>query len=479
MTSLKQKLSAILVLSLFLLSVLPVGLADEGKSGVDVEVEADLDSDTADVEVRTESKTEVETEDNDSEVKEKEEVKIKQRDGSFKTVKIVKREVKEVKRDLHNARERLEDAKERYQEAKEEQHQQREKVLDLDKVAKRCDSEKRDCATLKKELREGVKNHLLKSAQVVERSLEKLTKTVEKMEDLSDEDKENALSLIADLNAELEAQKAKINAFTSETSQEEIRAAIKDLKELNQKVHKMQRRLVGLLVNAKLHILVEKQAELHAGMQARIDALAETGADVSELTAILAKFDAKTAELEQDYLAAQQKWMEAKDAGDFDQFNRNVREAQHEVREDLQDLKKILRDFLHEHKDIKQDSEEETEDESENETEEASEDADEENEVSAAAAQESIERARLKIAEAENALAVATEDVDLSSIEKKIADAKEKLAEAEEELAETDFAAVVDKAEDAEQLAVDALDTLKDNEAETNASVEASAEATA
>ena len=266
MTSFKQKLSAFLVLSLFILSVLPAGFAEEGSNNVvDVEVdeEVEVEYDSADAEVKTESKTEVETEDSeeevevkteekDGELKEEVKVKTKTRDG-LKTLTKVKRELKV---DLHKARERLEEAKERYQEAKENQREHRQKVLELNKVVKRCDPEKRDCAALKIELRAGVKNHLLKSVQVVERSLEKLTKTIEKMEDLSDQEKENALALVADLEAELDAQKAKIDSFTSETSQEEIRAAIKDLNELNQKVHKLQRRLVGLLVNTKLHILL-------------------------------------------------------------------------------------------------------------------------------------------------------------------------------------------------------------------------------
>lgn len=389
MTSFKQKLSAILVLSLFILSVLPAGLADEG-SLVEVNAEAEVESDAADAEVKSETKVEVEeneTEDTDSEVEEESEVKTEVKDGEVEEkVKVktrlkdglLKKEVKRETKLLKNSRERLEKAKELYQEAKEDQREHRQKVLELHKKTKRCDAENENCAALKLELRVGVKNHLLKSVQVVERSLEKLTKTVEKMEDLSEEEKENALALIADLEAELDAQKAKIDSFTSETAQEEIRAAIKDLKELNQKVHKLQRRLVGLLVNAKLHVLVEKQAELHAGMEARINALAEAGADVSELEAILAKFDAKVAELEQDYKTAQEKWMEAKTAEDFDQFNRELRAAQHDVREDLKELKKILREFLHEHKEIKEELEEN--EAAENESEEDSEEDTAENE---------------------------------------------------------------------------------------------------
>ena len=362
------------MLSLFILSVLPAGLADEGQSVVDVEVDA---------EVKTESKTEVETEENDSETEEEVEVKTEEKDGEVKEetrvktktrdgLKTVTKVKRELKVDLHKARERLEESKERFHEAREKQHEQREKVLELHKKVRRCNSETEDCAALKLELRVGVKNHLQKSVQVVERSLEKLTKTVEKMEDLSEEEKENALVLIADLGSELDAQKAKIDSFTNETTQEEIRAAIKDLKELNQKVHKLQRRLVGLLVNAKLHVLVEKQAELHAGMQARIDALAETGADTSELEVILAEFDAKVEELKQDYETAKQKWMAAKNAEDFDRFNRELRAAQHEVRKDLQDLKHILRKFVAEYKELTKGSEEAEDESEENETEDES-----------------------------------------------------------------------------------------------------------
>lgn len=375
MTSFKQKLSATLVLSLFILSILPAGLADqESNVEVKLDAEADVESDTADAEVKSETKVEAEENETEvkSEVKDGEvEVKTRMKNG------LLKREVKREVKILKNARERLEEAKEHFKEAKEKQREHREKVLELHKLVKRCNPEKQDCAALKLELRMGVKNHLLKSVQVVERSLEKLTKTVEKMEDLSEEEKEFALGLIADFEAELNAQKAKIDSFTSETSQEEIRAAIKDLKELNQKVHKLQRRLVGLLVNAKLHVLVEKQAELHAGMQARIDALAEAGADVSELEAILAEFDAKVEELKQDYETAKQKWMEAKTAGDFDQFNRELRAAQHDVRKDLQEIKKILRDFLHKYKELKEEKEEGEAEAPENVSEEAEEEAEE------------------------------------------------------------------------------------------------------
>ena len=116
MTSMKQKISATLVLLLFVFSIIPAGLAEEGSSNlVDVEVdaEADVESDAADAEVKTESKTKVKTEDEDSEVEEETEVKTEEKDGEVKEeVKIktrvrnglIKKEIKREVKILQNAR---------------------------------------------------------------------------------------------------------------------------------------------------------------------------------------------------------------------------------------------------------------------------------------------------------------------------------------------------------------------------------------
>ena len=73
--------------------------------------------------------------------------------------------------------------------------------------------------------------------QVVERSLEKLRNKIGGIEDLSEEEKEHALSLIAEIELELDVIKLKIEGFTAETPKEEISATIKELKELTQKVN--------------------------------------------------------------------------------------------------------------------------------------------------------------------------------------------------------------------------------------------------
>lgn len=339
-----QKMSAMLVLALFILGILPAGLADE--------TEVNEDDKENDDEKITKSKTE----------------------GKGKaSSKELKREIKTFQKDVKDAKEKYEKAKEQFKEAKEKQKEHLEKLHGLNKAVKGCDAESENCTALKSELRLGVKNHLEKTVQVVERSLEKLRNKIESIEDLSEPEKESALSLIAEMELELNAAKLKIEGFTAETPKEEIRATIQELKDLTQKVNQLQRRMVGLLVNAKLRTLVGKHLDLHDAMQVRIDFLTEQGADVSALAEILAEFDVKVEELQADFKIAQEMWMNIDVTEDFDQFNRELREAQHDVRKDLQETRESLRDFVAAYRkiaaDLKAENEtEESEEAQENET---------------------------------------------------------------------------------------------------------------
>ena len=321
-----HKMSVMLVLALFVLSVLPAGLADETEVDRN-EVNDDGDDDKKDKAVK--SKTEGKGKKNPS--------------------KELKREIKLVQKE---AKEKYEKSKEQFKEAREKQKEHQEKLLGLNKAVKSCDAESENCTALKSELRLGVKNHLEKTVQVVERSLEKLRNKIGGIEDLSEEEKEHAITLIAEIELELDVIKLKIEGFTAETPKEEISATIKELKELTQKVNQLQRRMVGLLVNAKLRTLVEKHLDLHDVMQERIDHLAEQGADVIALTEILAEFDVEVEELQTDFEIAQEMWMNIDVTDDFDTFNRELRKAQHEVRKDLLETRESLRDFVAAYKKI-------------------------------------------------------------------------------------------------------------------------------
>lgn len=324
-----KKFGAVLVLALFLLSILPVALADK-------------DSNFGN---RKSLITGLAVKDNDQESKV---------DKLIGVAEKAEKGLQAAKQQIRDAQEDYPKLKENFQEAKKVQKEQREKVTKLDKDAKKCDPQTEECKKVKSELKMGVKNHLQKTSDVVNRALGKLANRIENMEELSTEEKDSALLLITNLRAELAPIQERVAAFTEETTKEEIRAAIKEMQDVADKARKLQRQLVGLMINAKLHQLIVKHEEFRNGMQSRIDTLKEAGADVQELEVLLKRFDEQIVALKNDYAIAQNRWLEINTTEDFDTFIRNLHNAQHFVRNDLTETKKSLREFIQRYKEIKQ-----------------------------------------------------------------------------------------------------------------------------
>ncbi len=337
-----KKFGAVLVLALFLLSIIPVALAEKG-----------LDSDNTKGlrfanEVNGDNNHD-ETDSNDKEDSEQSKV-----DKLVGVAQKAEKGLQAAKQQIRDAQEEYPKLKENFQEAKRVQKEQREQVTKLDKDAKKCDPQTEECKKIKSDLKLGVKNHLQKTSDVVNRALDKLANRIENIAGLTVEEQEGALALVTSLRAELSPVQEKVAAFTAETTKEEIRTAIKEMQDIADKARKLQRRLVGLMINAKLNQLIAKHEEFRNGMQSRIDTLKEAGADVQGLELLLNRFDEQIVALKGDYAVAQNRWLEVNTTEDFDEFIRNLHNAQHFVRNDLTETKKTLRDFIQQYKEIKQ-----------------------------------------------------------------------------------------------------------------------------
>ncbi|MEW5896284.1 MAG: hypothetical protein AB1668_01200 [Nanoarchaeota archaeon] len=335
------KASTIIMLAVFLLSIIPLALAEAADENTDKIVNENIAENTA-TDEKTDANTNSETNINilpglqPRLLKEKAEERLEFARGQ-----------------LQKTRERYLKAKENYQEARRLHNEHKQKLLEINRRAKACNSQLQDCTAIKNELKTGVENHLLKTIDVVERALDKLTGQIEDLEGLSSEEKETALSKITALKEKLTAEEEKISSFNNDTPKEEINTAIADLKQIAKDARKLQRRTAALLVNAKLSKLIEKHEEFRNGMQMRIDTLKAEGADVSKLESLLADFDKKTETLKEDYQRVQEKWGYADTASDFDAWVKDLKEAQNNVRDDLRETKFILRDFLKEYQKLK------------------------------------------------------------------------------------------------------------------------------
>lgn len=256
----------------------------------------------------------------------------------------------QMKQRVHEARESYEQARDKYREAQDQYHEQKDRIMSIREKIKACAGNTEECIRHKSELKVGVKQHLLKTATLIERSLEKLMTRVEEQTTLTEQEKEEAILQINELEAQIAAQQDQIEALPENATAADYRKTIKDLKETWQNVRKEQKRIISVLISAKLDNLVEKHVEYGNAMQLRIEELNEKGVDTSALVKLQAEFHLKVSQLQEDHATAQQLWTEVK-------RGREVLEEWHtaelKVHQDLLGTKEILRKFLSVYKELK------------------------------------------------------------------------------------------------------------------------------
>ena len=260
--------------------------------------------------------------------------------------KQAKKVLADTKNGLKLTRERLRLLKTKHLEAKEKFQEQKQNVLRIRDRVKACQEDSEECQKNKKDLKVGVKNHLVKTSDLILRSLEKLVDQIENAKNLTDEEKEEALAKVTSMEEELTAKKAELEALGSEVTAEEIRAGIKELKELWNRIRKEQRWIVTQLINNKMGNVVDKHDQFYNAMEMRISSLEEKGvseADLADVKRIADKFKEAVDNLKADQEEAEAAWANAKSDPDALEL---AKEKQKVVREDMKATKDLLREFV-------------------------------------------------------------------------------------------------------------------------------------
>ena len=310
-----RKLAALVVMALFVLSIVPLALAGKDQSGLSREGQNQENGDANVAE--------------DGEAASDDNVPA-ERESRRERMDSLREEGKKLKDRVAHAREEFEKVKDQYKEKKHEFEQKKEELKQLNEHAKACKDDSEDCKAKKVDLKRGVKQHLIKTVELIDRSLEKLTNRVESSKVLDDAQKEQALSSIAALEEQLTAKKEEIQALADDAPKEELKAKIKELKSLWQDVRKEQRRIIADLISHKQESIGNVYAKFGDRVEAQLNKLAEQGADVSKAQELLAQYRAKVDELN------------AVPAGEREQF-----------KQVMHDAKEILRDLLKELKNLK------------------------------------------------------------------------------------------------------------------------------
>ncbi|MDP3640190.1 MAG: hypothetical protein Q8R53_03235 [Nanoarchaeota archaeon] len=347
-----KKLVSVAVFILFLLSVLPSGLAYDG--------EKDEFKESTDRENREESivKTVQRAQERAELFREKTEARLEQveKHADRAEEQLVERAEKakeridglqeKVAERREAAQEKLAAAKERYHEAKERYEEQKQRVSELKDQFQRCTKANETanvsdgCKTAEDTLKEGAQKHLLNILTVMERTLERLEERVSNTTGIADEDRSAALESIAALQQRVDEQQAAVENST--VSQKE---AVKAAKELWKDIKREQKAIVALLVQDKSAALLEKHRGLERSMEARIASIERAGGDATELKAILERFRAQTAELEEAYADAKAHWQLARGSEKREAWEA-WRDAQKEFRDGLKESREILREFV-------------------------------------------------------------------------------------------------------------------------------------
>jgi hypothetical protein len=337
MAKIMNKMFALAVLALFILSIVPMALAEEEPEVTFEDGEVTGDN-AEDIPVPAVTGAE------DDKVLEKH-----RRKGLLIAAKEA---AGEAKGKLKLNRERLQLLKEKHLEAKEHFQKQKQNVLKIRDRVKAC-KEDSECNIAKKDLKVGVKNHLVKTSELILRSLEKLVDRIENAKNLTDAEKEEALAKITAMEEELTAKKDELAALGEDVTAEEIRAGIKELKELWNRIRNEQRWIVTQLINNKMGNVVDKHDEFYNAMVMRVESLVEKGVpaeDLSDLRALTEEFKDAVEQLKVNQEEAEEAWSEAKSDPEALEL---AKEKQKVVREDMKATKDLLREFMVEFNKVK------------------------------------------------------------------------------------------------------------------------------
>jgi hypothetical protein len=352
-----RKLMALLILTVFVVSVVPAALAEDDATEIvddrddtgtvrDTELPlAEGETELPTTEVEKNSRKEVRQEN-------RREHRDNRQENMAERVANIRETGENVKERLGNLREGVAERRaalhERHAQAKDTFHAHKAKVADRRDAAHaacQADKEAEDCRSARQGLRGSALDHLVKTGDVLIASLEK---TAERLEASDHENAADSLVVVNDAIIAIQATVDEISAMDHDTVEAQtVKDAIAELKELAKDAKKVNRGAVARLTHEKLGQVVEKQALFADSMQNKLTELETAGYDVTTLDVIYGEFLNNKDEVDAAYRTAQ---------ATFDAFHAGEATAKEwqadfqVAREELKESKKILRSFVEEYR---------------------------------------------------------------------------------------------------------------------------------
>ncbi len=369
----RNKLSALFVLSMFLLSMIPLAFAENTAKAEPMLYRAgdtsagdaqDNETETGETDTAAEepviapvaisAKQRVRTAVKDAKtdaVSVKARVRTTVRERLAEAPVALKRNIVEAQ--LTKARDQYELFKQRYLTAKEKYTTQKARFLEAKDAYKNCKgSDSTECGEKRDQIRSQAKPHLVNAADLVLNELEKTKAKVQASEDLSEEEIAEIVADIDENIQEVEDAKAVIDSLDDDSTNQEINEAAKTIRNAWQKAKMALKKHAGRLVNARLGNIIHRTEMLEKRFYTARDNLVERGLDVSALDDSLEEFSAHLDTAADKYLKARSLWSDANTSGEVDDAASQVKGLLDEAKDELKEAKDLLRDIVREIKQL-------------------------------------------------------------------------------------------------------------------------------
>ncbi len=247
---------------------------------------------------------------------------------------------KEVHEQMQELREMYHAKKEIYLKNREALHEMRLKAA--------CKEDSESCMLEKEKFYQGVEQHLLKTLELIDASLERLVQQVESSPVLTEEERLEALASLQSWEERLDAKRADLEALDGQgITRKELKAQTKELKKLWHETRSMQRKLLASMISARHENIVNTYLRYGDKLEERLEQLKTGGADITEAEVLLADYRQKVEEVKITSSEAKLAWQEAKVQGTTEALQ-SAREKQEQFRKVSQEVKQVLRDLLQE-----------------------------------------------------------------------------------------------------------------------------------
>lgn len=333
-----KKLSALAILAIFIISLVPMALAQQnGNNNLPIENNKPLEKAVKKAITHLEKATEMAGAQIENQERVIERVKEK--------IEVQEKNIERTQEKIEQIQARYQQTKERYQEAKQKYLGVKAKVNELRTEIQEC--VEGDCETKRKQFRVKSRDVLIHLSDVVLTTLDKLKEKIE-LSEMTEEEKTQALEDLEVQITEVQEAKAVLEGLSEDVTREEIKDAIKVIKDA-WKTTKPQIKLgLGKVIGAKLGNIIVKTEQLGTKFNRIRDRLEADGYDVSALDSYLGEFNGKMTSAKEHWEMARKQFGEARTAEDVSAAVKEAHQHQVQARNLIKEARGDIRNIVEE-----------------------------------------------------------------------------------------------------------------------------------